>query len=407
MNDSYRLIEGMIKELMLEQAQPPRQPPPPAEPPLDPQVINSFMTDLKSISTFELTDKVGSEISNREYENLLFSALEGADYEQKIVNLQNILDRAGKEYYANDLVKDARECLAAMSFAKIALKLIYDTNYRRSGYAFETLMAVLMGGKREETYGPPTSKRSDKDFDIIDITSSSGKRYSAKFVSVSNMELKANFVNLYNEINKNGSVEYIYCVKKAVTQPKDQLRLEFNKIVIDKVLFDTVFRDLKKALSSDVSGNTTKIDQQLEAGYLRYNENMKNKFYSYIRANSNIFNADATNGSKLYGKDIPSSSRYDNEKEAIVTIVLKDISQLNPEKIATLNISTDNVRDLFQNNKNSLLNNYVNILNNLAVLTDATNRFVYGGKETPKVVVDSAVDLIDSVVYLVNPRSFI
>jgi len=388
MNDSYRLIEGMIKELMLEQAQQPQQP---VADPKD--LLNDFMNGIRGISTFELTDKVGAEMSNREYENLLFSSIEGVGYEEKILKLQDILNSKGR-----DSIQNAKECLAAMSFAKIALKLIYDTNYRRSGYAFETLMAVLMGGKKEESYGPPTSKRSDEDFDIIDITSGD-KRYSAKFVSVSSMELKANIVNLYNEIKRNGKVEYIYCTKKEVTKPKDELRLEFNKIVIDEVLFNTVFRELKLALSSDVSGKTKMIDEQLEAGYLRYNDNMKNKFYNYIKANPETY-VDGTDGSKLYSKDTVRKGL--KVKEAIVTIVLKDISQLNPQKIATLNISINNIRRMFGDNKSRLLEGYFYILTSLADLTSDTNKFIYGNKIGANKVIDSANNLIEKVNFVKN-----
>jgi hypothetical protein len=384
MNDSYRLIEGMIKELMLEQAQQPQQP---VADPKD--LLDQFMNGIKGISTFELTDKVGAEMSNREYENLLFSSIEGADYEQKILKLQDILNSKGR--YS---VQNAKECLAAMSFAKIALKLIYDTNYRRSGYAFETLMAVLMGGKREESYGP-LDTRSGEDFDIIDITSGD-KRYSAKFIkepkeeknkTTKTMELKANIVNLYNEISKKGPIEYIYCVKKSVENPS-KISLEFNKFVIDMDKFNIFYLPIIRSLGGAVN-NTDMIDKQLAKGRIQFIPSMKDRFYNHMRTRTN---QSGEYSGEIYGKD----------GEAIISVTLKNFMDLGPTKIATLNISTDNIRRMFGANQSYLLERYFSILTSLADLTTNTNKFIYGNTIGANTVIDSAGKLINNVNFVQN-----
>jgi hypothetical protein len=247
-------------------------------------------------------------------------------------------------------------------------------------------MAVLMGGKKEESYGPPVSKKSDEDFDIIDITSGN-KRYSAKFVNEASMELKANMVNLYNEIKNKGFVEYIYCVKRS-TQDPNNVSLEFKKFRIDENIFDTIYSPVIKSLSSAVNNNTTMIDSELErSGMITVKTGMIDRFNSFIKNNKD----------KYDGKIIPRKTARYGVEEAIITVTLKNIMDLNPETIASLNISIFNLQRMFRFNRSKLLDEYFKILTNLVDLTEKTNLFVYGNTINADTVISSANELVDNV----------
>jgi hypothetical protein len=378
MNDSYRLIESMIRQAMQEQAQVI-----PEDTKLDiEKYVADFRESFKAVSTFELTDRVGADINNREYESLLVSSIQGNTFEEKIKYLSSILSSVGGSY-------TIQEYLSAMTFAKIAHKLIYDTNYRRSGYAFETLMAVLIGGTTTSKYG---LEKGSEDFDIVDLTKDTDigqSRYSLKFVNEGAIELKANIINMYDEIKRNGFLEYVFCVKQNIESPnqvsgKDGLSLVFKKVVFDETKFFRIYGKLIDDLG---------IKEQLLNGQpIAYTPDMRRRFKYHIE-------------SKKTALFKPSSYLTKNDKnESLITVVLNGINLLRPQTIATLNISKQNISTMFNTSKNNLLKDYYRIFIYLSNLTNFTNKFVYGNGDSQPVL-DSADKLKKQVEKVVELES--
>jgi hypothetical protein len=194
---------------------------------------------------------------------------------------------------------------------------------------------------------------------------------------------------MYDEIKRNGFLEYVFCVKQNIESPnqvsgKDGLSLVFKKVVFDETKFFRIYGKLIDDLG---------IKEQLLNGQpIAYTPDMRRRFKYHIE-------------SKKTALFKPSSYLTKNDKnESLITVVLNGINLLRPQTIATLNISKQNISTMFNTSKNNLLKDYYRIFIYLSNLTNFTNKFVYGNGDSQPVL-DSADKLKKQVEKVVELES--
>ncbi len=359
MDNSYKLIENMIVEAMEDERR--YRKPKPAKTETDTvqlqKRVEKFESYMKKIMEFDTTQRIGKEDGGgfgREQAELLLSNLGGSGqtYEQKLQNLQNILNGV-------DSNSTPAKLFTAITVAKMMNKFLYDMNQRKAGNAFEVFMAVLMGGSIEETHGPVNKRKGDKgDYDIIDLTaptSNGRERYSLKFVTEKAFAFSGNLFNMMNEILKNGYIKYVFCIKKDQTDRKS-VSLIFKSFTIDKEKF-----------------------KEVNIAYLRRNKLLQ-KYEE--------------------GKPIAPNDSYDMYTTYETSLALFDI-----ETIATLKIGLDNISTLLSNSVTGYTKILMDSLDNLNQTSENLTKFIYADDiSSGEKASDSASRLQTSISTAVSTR---